>query len=160
MAYVLQDVIFRSEGAPYTPHRPLTWPERALLGSLMIDLERRFEPKLKEEYDRVARAHGSNESNRLELDLDKLLDPAFAWTHEATVLAFLLGQRHGFRLGCHAMSTVTAQGTGAPFDMSQLVAAQTDDNAADLLLGQLAAAYTPPNLVARLDAATEGGLTK
>lgn len=160
MKYKLEDAIFHAQDAPETPHRPLSWTERALLGTLMIDLERRFEPRLKEQYDRIAQAHGSDGSNQLQRDLDQLLDPAFAWVHEATVLAFLLGERLGFRLGCHAMGTVTAAGTGAPFDMAQLVAAQSDDNAADLLIGQLVATYTPPNLVAQLDAATEGGLTK
>lgn len=130
------------------PHRKLTYTEAAQVFAAFYEVERRFEEEFDTTYNRLCELRERvSEDDPLNKELRTAIDAAtdlhWAFGRAMGFIAYLAGQREGFRLGVAAVTRAASDPDLATAVMGALV----DDRQLDRLIGQLATGTEDPEYV-------------
>lgn len=130
------------------PHRKLTYTEAAQVFNAFHEAERHFEEGFSAAYNRLCelreRVSEDDPLNKeLRIAIDAAADLHWSFGRAMGFIAYLAGQREGFRLGAAAVTRAANDPDLATAVMGALV----DDKQMDKLIGQLATGKEDPEYV-------------
>lgn len=130
------------------PHRKLTYTEAAQVFAAFYEVERHFEEEFNTVYNRLSDLRERlNEDHPLNAELldaiNAAIDLHWSFGRAMGFIAYLAGQREGFRLGVAAVTRAASDPDLATAVMGALV----DDRQLDRLIGQLATGTEDPEYV-------------